>query len=117
MSVISQHVVGLIAKQVEDRQLVVWYDPEAVYTSVAEALMLPETTVARYQGSFFRLRQEIDVLMNDLQPPRLVVYMPFWIRARLITPWSSWRRQVWSCSRASSRRSGTLDWPSSHAML
>ena len=30
MSVVSEHLVSLIAKQVEDYQLVVWYDPEQV---------------------------------------------------------------------------------------
>ena len=39
-------------------------------------LRLPKTTVARYAGSFFKLRKEIDHLLNDLQPPRLVVYVP-----------------------------------------
>ena len=37
---------------------------------------LPNTTVARYDGSFFKLRKEIDHLLNDGQPPRLVVYVP-----------------------------------------
>ena len=29
MSVVTDYVVNLIAKQVEDYRLVVWYDPEA----------------------------------------------------------------------------------------
>src|SRR5207253_8552206 len=33
-------------------------------------------TVVRYDGSFFRLRKQIDHLLNDQQPPRLVVYLP-----------------------------------------
>ena len=37
---------------------------------------LPNTTVARYDGSFLKLRKEIDHLLNDGQPPRLVVYVP-----------------------------------------
>ncbi len=32
--------------------------------------------MARYDGSFFQLRHEIDHLLNDDQPPRLVVYVP-----------------------------------------
>ena len=76
MSVVTEHLVNLIAKQVEDYQLVVWYDPEQFYTSVAEGLELPKTKVVRYDGSFFKLRNEIDPLMNDLQPPRLLVYVP-----------------------------------------
>ncbi|WAS06087.1 PglZ domain-containing protein [Gloeomargaritales cyanobacterium VI4D9] len=76
MAVVTEYLTQLIAKQVEDKGLVVWYDPEQAYTSVAETLTLPNTTVARYEGSFFQLRKDIDHLMNDRQPPRLVVYVP-----------------------------------------
>src|SRR5205085_8218618 len=67
---------NLIAKQVEDHRLVIWYDPWEVYSTVAEALELPKTTIARYDGSFFQLRHDIDALLNDEQPLRLVVYVP-----------------------------------------
>lgn len=39
-------------------------------------LAIPNTTIARYDGSFLKLRHGIDHLMNDTQPPRLVVYAP-----------------------------------------
>lgn len=74
--VVTEHLVGLIARQVEDHSLVVWYDPDNAYTDVASGLVLHKTTVVQYDGSFFKLRNEIDHLMNDLQPPRLVVYVP-----------------------------------------
>ena len=74
--VITEYLVQLIAKQVDDRGLVVWYDPEHAYGAVAEELTLPNTTVARYAGSFLQLRKAIDPLLNDVQPPRLVVYVP-----------------------------------------
>ncbi|WP_339396906.1 PglZ domain-containing protein [Synechococcus sp. C9] len=76
MAVVTAYLTQLIAKQVEDKGLVVWYDPEQAYGSIAETLTLPNTTVARYEGSFFQLRKDIDHLMNDRQPPRLVVYVP-----------------------------------------
>jgi len=66
----------LVTKQVDDNGLVVWYDPEGHYRQVAASLDLPRTTIARYDGSFFKLRHEIDSLLNDVQPPRLVVYVP-----------------------------------------
>src|SRR5205814_10614956 len=37
---------------------------------------LPETNIARYDGSFFQLRREIDPILNGQAPPRLVVYVP-----------------------------------------
>jgi len=76
LGVVTKYLFDLIAKQVDDRGLVVWYDPEQAYGAVAAELQLPNTTVARYDGSFFKLRKEIDDLLNDSQPPRLVVYVP-----------------------------------------
>jgi hypothetical protein len=73
MGIVSEYLVGLVAKQVEDRGLVVWYDPERAYTQVAAELALPKTTIARYTDTFFRLRHEIEDLLNNSQPPRLVV--------------------------------------------
>src|SRR5579871_4551338 len=76
MGIVSAHLVGLIAKQVEERSLVVWYDPGADYKAVAECLAIPGTTIARYDGSFLKLRREIDPLLNGLEAPKLVVYVP-----------------------------------------
>ena len=76
MAVVTESLVQLIAKQVDEKGLVVWYDPEQAYGAVAAELQLPNTTVARYDGSFFRLRKEIDHLLDDSKPPRLVVYVP-----------------------------------------
>ena len=76
MGVVTESLVQLVAKQVDEKGLVVWYDPEQAYGAVAARLSLPNTTVARYEGSFLKLRHEIDHLLNDAQPPRLVVYVP-----------------------------------------
>jgi hypothetical protein len=76
MALVTEALVQLIAKQVDEKGLVVWYDPEQAYGTVAAELHLPNTTVARYDGSFLKLRKEIDDLFNDGQPPRLVVYVP-----------------------------------------
>ena len=76
MGVVTESLIQLIAKQVDEKGLVVWYDPEQAYGAVAAELSIPNTTVARYEGSFFKLRHEIDHLLNDTEPPRLVVYVP-----------------------------------------
>jgi hypothetical protein len=76
MAVVTDYLFQLMAKQVEDRGLVVWYDPERAFTSAAAELAIPKTTLAHYDGSFFRLRHEIDHLMNSDLPPRLIVYVP-----------------------------------------
>src|SRR4051794_3754830 len=74
--VVTNSLKGLIARQVADHRLVVWYDPERAYLSAAESLEIPDATVVHYDGSFFALRHRIDHLMNGSQPPRLVVYVP-----------------------------------------
>src|SRR5579862_8798645 len=76
MGIVSEHLVGLIAKQVEERSLVLWYDPGADYQTVAERLEIPGTTIARYDHSFLKLRREIDPLLNGLESPKLLVYVP-----------------------------------------
>jgi hypothetical protein len=73
---VSESLRGLITRQVEDHALVIWYDPEKNYGNVAETLTLPKTSIAQYNGSFFQLRREIDPLLNDMRPPRLLVYVP-----------------------------------------
>src|SRR5882724_3109352 len=76
MAVVTEALVQMIANQVDEKGLVVWYDPEQAYCTAATELHLPNTTVARYDRSFLKLRKEIDHLLNDNQPPRLVVYVP-----------------------------------------
>jgi len=76
MAIVTDSLVQLISRQVDDKGLVVWYDPEQAYGALAVELSLPGITVTRYEGSFLKLRNEIDHLLNDTQPPRLVVYVP-----------------------------------------
>ena len=87
MGKVTEELIGLIAKQVEDRGIVVWYDPEEAYGEVAAGFSLPETTVLRYSDGFFELRHRIDPFLECVEdsgklradaevPPRLVVYIP-----------------------------------------
>ncbi len=76
MGVVTEHLGQIVVRQVEEGGLVVWYDPERAYENAAATLNIPGTTVARYDGSFLQLRKQVDHLLNDGQPPRLVVYVP-----------------------------------------
>ena len=87
MGKVTDHLLSLIAKQVEDKGIVVWYDPERAYTKVIEKLAVPETTVLSFEDSFFRLRERIEPLLEFVDdsgkpkpdcgvPPRLIVYIP-----------------------------------------
>jgi hypothetical protein len=74
--IVTQFVAQLILKQVNECGLVVWYDPEQAYAQIASELDLPATRLVCYDGSFLELRRAVDDLLNDSQPPRLVVYVP-----------------------------------------
>ena len=78
MGVVSDHLRGLVERQVKERGLVVWFDPEKHYQEFLQGLSLPETAVERYEGSFFELRHRVEPhLGSDTDsPPRLVVYVP-----------------------------------------
>jgi hypothetical protein len=66
---VTKYLRKLIARQIEDRPLVVWYDPERAYATAARTLDIADAAVARYDGSFLKLRREIDPLLNGLQRP------------------------------------------------
>jgi len=78
VAIVTDYLINLIAKQVDDNGIVVWYDPDGTYSGAVDVLDLPEATVLQYDGSFVRLRWEIDQkkLMDGEEPPRLVVYLP-----------------------------------------
>src|SRR5262249_44700888 len=75
MGVVSEYLRDLIATQVQEQSLVVWFDPEGRYQAFAAGLELPNTRVARYEGSFFALRHAIGPLLAGERPPQLVVYI------------------------------------------
>ncbi len=76
MGIVSDYLRDLIARQVDEKGVVVWYDPEGHYQAFAQTLEMPDTTIVRYEGSFFALRQQVDALLEGDEPPRLVVYVP-----------------------------------------
>ena len=76
MGTVTDYLVKLIGRQVDENGLVVWYDPDAHYHTLAQGMVIPNTTIVCYIGSFFALRHQIEPLMNNLEPPRLVVYVP-----------------------------------------
>ena len=76
MGQVRDYVREMIAKQVKDNHLVVWFDPDEIYRDIVADLEIPEATVAQYQGSFFELRHDIAPLMTREEPPNLLIYVP-----------------------------------------
>ena len=81
MAAVTEFLIQLISRQLDEHGLVVWYDPEQAYRSLIQQwLALPAAScplpAIAWDGSFFQLRHTINQLLNDGQPPRLVVYVP-----------------------------------------
>src|SRR5262249_34829112 len=49
---------------------------EGDYQEFVQTLVIPDTTIACYEGSFFALRYQVDALLEDDTRPQLVVYVP-----------------------------------------
>ena len=78
MGLVSDHLRGLVGRQVKEGGLVVWFDPEEHYREFVADLALPDTTVEVCGESFFELRHRIEPHLggNDDAPPHLLVYVP-----------------------------------------
>ena len=79
MGIVTDTLIKLIQRQVDERGIVVWFDPTGTYASVVAGLHIDEIRVVSFNGSFLSLRREVDDLMNDVQsdqPPRLIIYVP-----------------------------------------
>jgi hypothetical protein len=76
--VVSQHLIDLVRRQVDEHSLVVWFDPERHYQDLAGTLSVPDAAVEAYDGSFFELRHRLEPCLSEHgdSPPRLVVYIP-----------------------------------------
>jgi hypothetical protein len=80
--VVTDFLLGKLARQIDREKIVLWYDPEHAYGGVADTLednvqaMPPGTRFARYQDSFFALRYAVEPLIGGLDPPRLLIYLP-----------------------------------------
>lgn len=83
----TAYLSALLAKQLAEKGLVVWYDPDRCYADLAERLTLPETTVLRLKNGYFELRERLEPFLEfigaDGRPkadaerrPRVVVYVP-----------------------------------------
>ncbi len=87
MGVVTDYLCGLIARQVQECGLVVWYDPDRAYEVVASHLEIPGAEVFRLEDSLLRLRAKVEPLIEFVgsdgqftespeKARRLVIYVP-----------------------------------------
>lgn len=83
MGAIRQAIQDLVAGFVRDHGLVVWFDPERHYENLMDELNAGQERTAKFRGSFYELRHEVEPYIRGLEPPRLVIYVPVeWEKAR-----------------------------------
>lgn len=76
MGVVKDHLNALIAKEVDDHGIVVWYDDERHFADFVESISLREMSVLPYDGSFFALRQQLEAFLNEDSVGRALIYIP-----------------------------------------
>lgn len=82
MGMISTALVTQLAEKLDRHKVVVWFDSEKAYASVAQTLAkpnaLPNTAFAAYdpQKGFLALRRELEPIWGKSEPPRLLIYVP-----------------------------------------
>jgi hypothetical protein len=84
MGLIANTLLAILREQLEQKHVVVWFDPECAYTKVAAELRLrlqdkdPETVFVYYEAEqgFLALRRDLEPVWNREEPPRLLIYVP-----------------------------------------
>jgi hypothetical protein len=76
MGHVKQYLTSVLSKQIDEKSIVLWYDPEQSYGDFAASLALPDTHIAHFTDSFFALRREIEPFLSSPEALRLLVYVP-----------------------------------------
>jgi len=82
MPLVTEALLNLLRKQVEDHSTVVWFDPEKSYLDLARTLepdAVAGAAVHRYdpERGFVWLRRQLEPLWEErTDPPRLLIYVP-----------------------------------------
>jgi hypothetical protein len=83
---VTDYLVRLIQKQVDDHGIVVWYDPDGCYAGVVQNLALPGVPVLQFKSSYFELREQLEPFLEFVDkdgqpkadcgvPPKVIVYV------------------------------------------
>jgi len=76
VSVLRESLTNELAQKVQKRGLVIWEDAEAEYAEIAPAVAPEGVRFEAFDGSWYELRQRIEVAMAADRPPEMVVYTP-----------------------------------------
>jgi hypothetical protein len=87
MSKLLDSLRQLIQRQITERGLVLWYDPEAAFSHAVDRLALDGVEVLKFEDGYFRLRETLEPWLEWIddagypmpdkeEPPQLLVYIP-----------------------------------------
>lgn len=75
MTVLREHLAGELAGKLQRHGIVIWDDWEQSYGAALGEITPDGTSVARFDGSWFALRREIEAQLAGSTPPNLLVYL------------------------------------------
>jgi len=75
MSKLREHLAQTLKKKIDRYGIVVWVDEHGEYGSeVVKSVVPGDARVFSWEGSWYALRRQIEPLVSDAAPPRLVIY-------------------------------------------
>ncbi len=77
-NLVTQYLIQNIHQHLKDHHIVVWFDPDKQYLSVAQAENFPNVQLFSYnplQG-FMALRRQLEEVWGVFEPPQLLIYVP-----------------------------------------
>jgi len=77
-NLVTQHLIQAIQKQLQEHQIVVWFDPEKQYQSIAHTETLSNIKLFEYdpKQGFMNLRRQLEQIWGVIEPPQLLIYVP-----------------------------------------
>jgi hypothetical protein len=75
MGPITNYLKETIEKQVNDKGLVIWFDPDGFYKEFVSQLKINDCEVVIHSDGYYKLRYDIREKMKLEKPPRMVIYL------------------------------------------
>ena len=72
---IKNKLIEIIKNHINNNSIVVWYDPEQNYVSLAKGSDFDDIPFFKYEGSYYDLRFEIEGYFNKDEKPSLIIYV------------------------------------------
>ncbi len=76
MGKVTNYLESLIMSRIKDKGIIVWYDPEHTYEAYLQKLDFGNIPLYRYEGSYFKLRKEIDGYLSGNEFGKCLIYVP-----------------------------------------